>query len=44
MCVLPFTRCTYALPQVYQALFAMYSRDLKQAALLLQEAIATFTA
>lgn len=30
--------------KVYQALFAMYSRDLKQAALLLQEAIATFTA
>eukprot|EP00197_Chlamydomonas_leiostraca_P006357 CAMPEP_0202865208 /NCGR_PEP_ID=MMETSP1391-20130828/5343_1 /ASSEMBLY_ACC=CAM_ASM_000867 /TAXON_ID=1034604 /ORGANISM="Chlamydomonas leiostraca, Strain SAG 11-49" /LENGTH=387 /DNA_ID=CAMNT_0049545013 /DNA_START=77 /DNA_END=1240 /DNA_ORIENTATION=+ len=30
--------------KVYQAVFAMYSRDLKQAALLFQDAIATFTA
>lgn len=30
--------------QVYQAVFAMYSRDLKHAASLFHEAIATFSA
>lgn len=44
-CIIPKPLlCMHLMPQVYEAVFATYTRDFKVAAGLFLEALATFTA